>query len=333
MSTVPETMRALVLDRPGAPGTLRLGDAPVPVAGPGEILVRVEAGGLNPVDYKVAAGGFPEWVWPHVLGVDVVGVVEAAGPGVETVRAGDRVAYHGDLRARGGFAELAVTTADTVALVPANVDPVAAAALPCAGMTAYQAVVRRLHVQAGQTVLVTAGAGGVGGFAVQLAAMAGARVLSTASAANAARVRALGADEVIDYRTQDVASRVLELTDGRGVDAVVDTLGPESATQNLHLLTFGGAVAAIDGRADVSVVPPFSRVPSAHEIALGAAHSHGDAAARADLSIMLSALLALVAGGRLDPMVTKTMGLEGVPEALTELAGRHVYGKLIHVAR
>ncbi|MFD7134682.1 zinc-binding dehydrogenase [Streptomyces sp. NPDC059894] len=322
-------MRALVLDRPGGPGTLRVADVPRPEPGPGRVRVRVEACGLNPVDYQVAAGGHPDWAWPHVLGLDAAGTVDAVGDGVTGVRPGERVVFHGDLRRPGGFAEYVLADEAVLARIPASVDAVTAAALPCAGMTAHQAVVRRLRVTAGDTVLITAGAGGVGGFAVQLAARAGARVIATASAPNAEHVRALGAHEVVDHRTEDVSARVRELTGGRGVDAVVDTVGPESAAANLTLLVHGGGLAAVAGRPDLAVVPPFTLAPSLHEIALGAAYSHGDARARADLSAMLGELLALVADGRLDPMLSRTLTPEQVPAALTELAGRRVRGKLV----
>ena len=324
-------MRALVLDQPGPCDTLRLADLPVPEPGPGQVRIRVEACGLNPSDYQRAAYGIPEWTWPAVLGLDVVGIVDELGAGVTNVRTRQRVAYHADIRERGGFAEYTLADAQALAPVPAGLDPAAAAALPSAGMTAYQAVVRRLHVTAEDTVLVTGGAGGVGGFAVQLAAMAGARVLATASADNAAYVKGLGAEAVVDYRTEHVASRVRELTEGRGVDAVVDTVGPDSATTNLGLLVHGGRLAAIAGRPDLGVVPPFSMAPSLHEIALGAAYTVGDERARRQLSTMLTELLSMAADGRLDPMVTRTIALEDVPAALTELSGRRVRGKLVQV--
>jgi NADPH:quinone reductase len=325
-------MRALVLDRPGPCDTLRLADLPVPEPGPGQVRIRVEACGLNPSDYQRAAHGIPEWTWPAVLGLDVVGIVDALGAGVTNVLTGQRVAYHADIRERGGFAEYALADAQVLAPVPAGLDPADAAALPSAGLTAYQAVVRRLHVTVQDTVLVTGGAGGVGGFAVQLAALAGARVLATASAGNTAYVKGLGAEAVVDHRTEDVASRVRELTEGRGVDAVVDTVGPDSATTNLGLLVHGGHLAAIAGRPDLSVVPPFSMAPSLHEIALGAAYTVGDERSRKQLSTMLTELVGMAADGRLDPMVTRIMALEDVPAALTELSGRRVRGKLVQVS-
>ncbi|GAA2181421.1 zinc-binding dehydrogenase [Brooklawnia cerclae] len=330
---MPESMSALLLDEPGEPAGLRLGRVAVPEPGRGEIRVRVEACGLNPVDVHLVRGGHPAWNWPHVPGIDVVGVVDAVGEGVDRVLTGDRVAYHGDLRRPGGLADYAVTDASAVAVVPAGVDPGAAAALPCAGMTAYLAVVRRLRVTEDYTLLVTAAAGGVGGFSVQLAAAAGARVIATASAANADHVKRLGAHEVIDYRTEDVAARVRELTRGRGVDGVVDTLDRESATANLGLLAYGGGLAAVGARPDLDAVPAFTIAPSVHEIALGAAYGHADPRPRTDLSVMLGTLLGLVDARRLDPMVSRVLSLDEVPDALTALAGRHVRGKLVYRAR
>ncbi|MEV1009443.1 zinc-binding dehydrogenase [Streptomyces sp. NPDC049881] len=325
-------MRALVLDRPGSPDTLRLADLPVPEAGPGQVRVRVEACGLNPVDYQIAGGGHPQWEWPHVLGLDVAGTVDAVGEGVTQVRVGQRVAFHGDLRRPGGFAEFAVADADVLAPLPDDLDAVTAAALPCAGMAAYQAVFRRLHVTAGRTVLVTGGAGGVGGFAVQLAAGVGARVIATSSAGNAAYVRQLGAHDVVDYQQQDVAARVRELTGGRGVDAVVDTVGPDSAAAHLGLLVHGGGLVAVSGRPERNTVAPFTTAPSLHEIALGSAYSHGDEQARADLAAMLGALFTMVTEKRLAPMTSRTVALEEVPSSLAELATRHARGKTVYAA-
>ncbi|MEU1940478.1 zinc-binding dehydrogenase [Streptomyces coeruleorubidus] len=309
-----------------------MADLPVPRPGPGQVRVRVEACGLNPSDYQRAAYGIPEWTWPAVLGLDVVGVVDAVGEGVAQVGVGQRVAHLGDIRERGGFAEYTLADATVLALVPDGLEPAVAAAVPAAGLTAYQSVVRRLRVAKDDTVLVTGGAGGVGGFAVQFAALAGARVLATEAGHNAEHVRSLGADAVIDFRTEDIAARVRDLTGGRGVDAVVDTVGPDSATANLGLLVHGGGLAAIAGRPDLGVVAPFGIAPSLHEIALGAAYSLGDERARADLSTMLGELLSMAADGRVDPMLSRTVPLEGVAEALVELSGRQVRGKIVYVA-
>jgi NADPH:quinone reductase len=322
-------MRALVLDRPGAPDTLRLSELPTPEPKPGQVRLRVLACGLNPSDYQRAHYGMPDWEWPAVLGLDVVGLVDAVAADVEGVRLGERVVFHGNVGARGGFAQYTLADAATLARVPEGVDSIAAAAIPAAGMTAYQAVIGRLRVAEGDTVLVTAGAGGVGGFAVQLAAGAGARVIATESAQNADRARELGADVVLDFRSEDIVSRVRELTGGRGVDAVVDTVGPESATANLGLLVHGGGIAAIAGRPDLTALPPFGVAPSVHEIALGAAYLIGDERSVRQLPRMLEHLLELVDEGRLDPMVSRVLSLDEVPAALTELSERRLHGKLV----
>lgn len=322
-------MRALLLPTAGGFDSLEVGEAPRPRPGAGQVLIAVHAVGLNPVEYKVArGGGVPTWHWPHILGQDCAGVIAELGEGVSEFRVGDRVACHGDLGRQGSFAEYVADDAEVIARVPEGVDDISAAALPCAGMTAYQAIVHRLHVEPGQTVLVTAGAGGVGGYAIQLARIAGARVLATASAGNAERLRALGA-EPIDYRSTDVVREVRRLTDGRGVDGILDTVGGDSATANLQLLVHGGGIVTIDGRPDITTVPELTIAPSVHEVALGAAYQWGDAAAHRRLSTDLAALLELVAAGRLDPMVTRTVTLDEIPAALHDLEGRHVAGKIV----
>ena len=326
------TMRALLLNAPRSLRNLAVGELSTPEPGAGQVRIRVEAVGLNPVDARLASGeGHPDWEWPHVLGLDIAGVVDATGAGVERVAVGDRVANHGDLRRQGGLAEYVIADQATLAQIPSGVSSMAAAALPCAGMAAYQAVHRRLHVEARQTVLVTGAAGGVGGFAVQLAAFAGARVIGTASSDNHDWVRALGATDVVDYKRNEVSARVLDLTDGRGVDAVVDTVSAESATDSLGLLVHAGGIACIAGRARLETVLSFTTAPSLHEIALGAAHSFGDRLARQRLSLDLARLLRMVNDGWLDPMITGTVALEHCAEAFTALAAGHNRGKVIAV--
>jgi len=323
-------VKALLLDRPGRPETLRIADLPAPEPGPGEIRVRVRAAGLNPVDYKLAASGHSRWRYPFVLGLDVAGVVDALGPGVSQWKPGDAVYYHGDLSRPGGFAEFAVTTAHTAAPVPATLSFAQAAALPCAGFAAYQAVHRRLHVAAGQTVLVQGAAGGVGGFAVQLAALQKARVIGTCSAENAAHVRRLGAALVIDYRQEDIAARVRALTTGRGVDAIVDAVSSASATLGLELLAFGGGLACIAGLPDFARWRPFARALSVHEIALGGAHLSGDRPAQDDLA-RIGRELGALAGAGIDPMLEHQIDLAEVPAALARIATGHGRGKTVAV--
>ena len=321
-------MKALVLDKPGKPDTLRLADIPKPTPGPSEVRVRVEAVSLNPVDYKLAQSGHPAWSYPFILGLDVAGVVDAVGAGVENWQSGDQVYYHGNLSKSGGFAEYAIASAHVMAKIAPGVSFEAAAAIPCAGLTAYQALFRKLHLRPDQSVLVQGGAGGVGGFGVQLAATTGATVITTASAHNFQYVRNLGATHVIDYNTEDVKQRVLEITNGRGVEAIVDTISSENATLGTEMLAFGGGVACIAGMPNFTAVS-FDKAISVHAVMLGGAYFSGDRLAEEDLGHMANAMMELMAQRKIEGMVTQVIALEQIPAKLTELAGRHVSGKIV----
>ncbi|WP_127493749.1 zinc-binding dehydrogenase [Paenibacillus glycanilyticus] len=302
---------------------------PLPSAGKGEIVVEVHAAGLNPVDYKTAAGGNPNWSYPHILGLDAAGIIHEIGEGVTGWNKGDRVVYHGDLNKKGAYAEYAVTTAHTVSRIPEGVSFEEAAALPTAGYTAYQVLHRKLPLQVIRTILIHAGAGGVGGFAIQLAKLAGLTVLSTASARNFEAVKALGADHVIDYQTENVYDRVMELTRGRGVDAVVDPVGRDNATASLDLIAYNGHIAHIAGTPDYTRIKPFTKTISYHEIALNAAHHHNDPISETDLAVIGHEMLSLLEQKKLSPMLSRIISLEEVPQALAALSERHVQGKIV----
>ena len=170
-------MKALVMDQPGPPNQWYIADIDQPEPNAGEVRVRVHAAGLNPADYKIAAGGHPAWQYPFVIGLDVAGTIDALGPDVAGWQIGDRVFYHGDFSRPGGYADYSITKAHAITAIPEGISFIEAAALPCAGLAAYQSIFRKLHLQPGQTVLVQGGAGGVGGFAVQLATHVGRKSL------------------------------------------------------------------------------------------------------------------------------------------------------------
>ena len=172
-------------------------------------------------------------------------------------------------------------------------------------------------------------AGGVGGFAIQLASYAGATVITTCSPRNIEYVQELGATYAIDYHTEDVTARALAITGGRGVDAVVDVIGRESATAALDLLAFGGGLACVESLPDFRRWRMFDKGLSVHEIALGGAYASGDRRAQEELARMAEELVALVAAGDIDPMVTEVIALEEIPAALERLAGRHTRGKIV----
>jgi NADPH2:quinone reductase len=323
-------MKAILLDAPGGPESLRIGEIADPVPGPGELLVEVHATSLNPVDYKVAAMGSDLWRYPHVLGVDVAGVVAGVGPEVENWKTGDRVFYVTTWRRPGGFAEMHTVPAHTVAAIPEAVTFTDAVAIPCAGLTAYCALHRRLHVKPGDQVLVHSGGGGVGGFAVQLANRAGATVIATCSAANRDYVRALGATAVIDYRTEDVFRRAQELAGPRMYDAIIDPIGPQNGVNNLRLLAPEGGVAFIGGLPDLSRVDDLPYSIAIHDIGLGGVLVAPQfRRLQEDLGRMAAEMIALVARGEIRSTVSEIISLQEIPKGLVTLAEGHVRGKIV----
>lgn len=221
-------MKAMVIPRFGGPDVFEQRDIDRPNPGPGEVLVRVLVSGTNPVDAKLRADA--SWAGlepPLVLGYDVSGVVEEVGPGVTDLKVGEEVYYTPEIfgNTLGSYAEFNVAPASMVAPKPKAISHEEAAAIPLAGGTAWEAIVRRLQLRPGETVLIHGGAGGVGSFAVQIAKAAGARVLASASTRNQEVMRELGADVTIDYTREDAAEVALRETGGQGVDAVFDTVG------------------------------------------------------------------------------------------------------------
>ncbi|MEU9030539.1 NADP-dependent oxidoreductase [Streptomyces sp. NPDC048383] len=236
-------MRAMVVNEWGGPENLVEREVERPEPGLGEVLVRVHAAGVNPVDWKTrASGALIAWGETPILGWDVSGTVEAVGPGVTLYRAGDEV-FGMPLfpRQGGGYAEYVVAPARHLARKPAALDHVQAAALPLAALTAWQALVDTAGVTAGQRVLVHAAAGGVGHLAVQIAKARGAYVIGTASAAKHELLRGLGADELVDYREQDFTEVVSD------VDVVIDALGDGTAERSLKVLKPGGHLISLPG--------------------------------------------------------------------------------------
>lgn len=225
-------MKAILMHAPGAPEVLRLADVPPPsIANEAGVLVRLRAAGVNPIDTKLRARGtyFPDRV-PAILGCDGAGVVEAVGAGVRRFRVGDEIYFcNGGIGGDpGNYAEYAVVDERFAAPKPASIDFTHAAAAPLVLITAWEALHDRARMAAGQTVLIHAGAGGVGHVAIQLAKAAGCRILTTvSSAAKADFARGLGADEVILYRETSFVEAVLDLTRGTGADIVFDTVGGE----------------------------------------------------------------------------------------------------------
>ena len=230
-------MKAVLLRAYGGPSTTEVADTTQPVAGPGQVLVRTRAAGINGLDWKIREGfvrdAFPLPL-PAVLGIEVAGVVEALGPGATRFRIGDRVM--GQLGGLGAYAEYTVVNEANLARIPDALSDVQAAAIPVAAVSAWQSLHHAGPIRAGQRILIHGAAGGLGGYAVQYAKRFGAEVFATASTAHVDYVRSLGADHVIDYRTQrfeDVA---------RDIDLVLDFVGGDALERSWAVLNATGVV-------------------------------------------------------------------------------------------
>lgn len=212
-----------------------------------EVLVRVYATSINPVDYKIRqAGAWAGIKPPAIIGYDVSGVVEAIGPEVQDFKVGDEVYYTPEIPGRlGSYAEYHVANEAIVARKPANLSHIEAASIPLAGGTAWDALITRAKLHAAETVLIHGGTGGVGSLAIQIAKAAGAHVYTTCSGANADLARKLGADRVIDYKTENFVEIVQKETRGAGVDVAFDTVGNDILAKSVNAVKPGGRIVGI----------------------------------------------------------------------------------------
>lgn len=305
-------MKAARIHAYGTIADILIEDMPDPAPGLDDVLIRVEAAALNPLENKLIAGylkGFFPLAFPYTLGTDLAGTVVATGRLVATVKPGDRVIARTDPTVGGAFAELAAVPARLVVPVPRNVPLVSLAGLPTAAASAWQALFEAAAIQPGQSVLVHAGAGGVGSFAVQLARLAGADVTATASAANLDLVRSLGAEEVIDYRSQDFATVV------KAVDLVIDTIGGETLERSLGIIRPGGKLVGLSAPFDTEAA-------KARGIDAQFLFHQSDAG-------RLAAVAALVADGRLQSIIGKEFALSDAALALQLLSKGSARGKTL----
>jgi len=306
------TMKAVRIHEYGGPEALRYEDAPRPEAGPGEVLIRVHAAGVNPVDIGVRAGVFKgriNYPLPMIPGWDVSGVVEAAGSGVSRLKVGDEVYSRPDISRNGSYAEYMVVKESEVALKPKSVDHVHAAAVPLAALTAWQALFDAGKLSAGQTVLIHGAAGGVGSFAVQFAKLKGARVIGTASQRNHDFLRALGADQVIDYNTTKFESVV------RDADVVLDTITGETADRSYGVIKKGGIYVSI-------LMPPSAEKAAAHGVRV--AHVFVQPSVE-----QLGEIAKLVDSGKLKITIEKVFPLAEARAAQELNATKHTRGKIV----
>ncbi len=335
-------MRQVWIPRTGGPEVLEVREAPDPEPGPGEVRIRVAAAGVNFADVLARMGLYPDAPkLPAVVGYEVAGTVDRVGPGVTTLREGDRV---GALTRFGGYSSAVVVPAAQAFPLPDELSFRKAAAIPVNYLTAWLMLVWLGCVREGDRVLVHAAAGGVGQAAVQICRWRGAEVIGTASASKHERLREVGVAHCIDYRTQDFEAEVRRITGGKGVQIALDAVGGDSFRRSYRslaplgrLYVFGVSAMAPGKRRSVLAaargllsMPRFHPFPlmngnrGVHGVNLGHLWSEGALLAR-----IMGEVLARVADGTFDPVVDRAFPLERAAEAHAWLQERRNFGKVL----
>ncbi len=305
-------MKAIRLHEFGSPDALRLEEVPLPLVGSSDVLIRVVAASVNPIDCKIRSGamkGALRRPLPVVVGWDAAGVIEGMGPSVTRFRRGDAVYCYPEFARGGTYAEFVAVEESQVALKPRTVPFASAAALPMTGQAAWTAVIKTGGLTAGQTVLIHGAAGSLGAIAVQLAHDLGARVIATASSESRDLIQSLGADEILDYTKPDYLDGV------RDVDLVVDTIGGATQEASWSVLRPGALLVA------TAMPPPPGRAEAA---GVRAAFIFTEPS-----GATLEQIALLVDAGRLRPMVALEMALAEAARAHTLLEARQVKGKIV----
>ncbi len=303
-------MKAAFFTKHGDPGELQYGEYPEPVAGAGQVLVDVHAASVNGADWRVVAGSYgPVAFFPYSPGRDFSGVVSALGAGAKDFRVGDEVFGVCDVGTEAAYAEKVAIREAIIAKKPAGLSHVESAAVALIGLTALISVEDTLELKSGETILVQGGAGGVASFAIQVAKHLGARVITTASAANHDYLRRLGADQVIDYNKDDF-TRVAS-----NVDAVFDTVGGDVATRSYLVLKPGGRAAFIASGANAPDTPRTDVKRLRPKVGRDRAH--------------LDRVSALIASGAVKVPEIRTFALAEAARANEISKGRHFRGKLV----
>jgi NADPH2:quinone reductase len=320
-------MKAMRAHQAGGPEQLRYEDAPAPELGQGQVLIRVGAAGINPADLVRLSGELAPLTLPYITGTDVSGEVEAVSPGVTNVKVGDRVFGRAISAA---YAEKTCLIAAEAFPLPDNLSFEEGAAIPIPFYTAYFAFYHKAMLKAGETVLISAGGGGVGAAAIQLAKAAGARVITTVgSQEKADRTRELGADVAINYKQQDFAAEVRTLTDGKGVDIIIENVASDNLAADCSCIATSGRIVLIGTGTGKAPTATFGVLPAL----LKDITFYGMSLLTADEVIpdMAAAMLPDFASGKLKGIVSKSYPLQEATQALNDLLASKVFSKLVLV--
>ena len=318
MPTLTKTMKSMVITSYGGTDVFKEMEMPKPEPKGKELLVKVYATSVNPVDYKIRKGLLPTGIKPpQILGFDVSGVIEAIGERVTDFKIGDEVYYLPKIFGwQGAYAEYHLVEEEVVSKKPNNISHIHAAAIPLVGSTAWDALIDRVKIKVGETVLIHAGAGGVGSIAIQLAKSYGCLVIATCSSQNLNFVKELGADVVIDYKKEDFVDVVLKWTKGEGVDVAFDTVGGETLTKSIQATTAFGRVASIV-RVPANLDQAFFKNITIHPVFVQSG--------RHKLDIIKD----LIETGKIKPVIDSVIPLNDVAKAHEKLEKGGVRGKIV----
>ena len=330
-------MKAVILTGAGGTDMLQLMEVPDPVLKePQDVLVRLYASGLNPVDYKLRRkGGFYPNCLPLMLGCDGAGVVQAIGAAVTKYKIGDEVFFfNGGMGGdeQGNYAELTVVHQDYLAAKPKSLSMVEAASVPLVWLTAWEALFERCSLQAGETILIHGGAGGVGYIAIQIAKHARATVITTISSSEKAKfVRLLGADHCINYKEENFVDRAIDITNGKGVDVVFDTVGGQVFADSFPAAKVYGHVVTLDEinfSKDEVKVAKLRNLTLSYELMLTPMHFKMHEA-RVRQTSMLDTAARLIDEGQVKVFVNNIFGLDEIAQAQHIVESGHSVGKTV----
>jgi putative PIG3 family NAD(P)H quinone oxidoreductase len=322
-------MRAIVVDEPGGPEVLHVGEVADPVPEPADVIVRVASAGVNRADLLQRMGVYPPPPGAsHVLGLEVAGVVAAVGDKVTAWAPGDRVMA---LIAGGGYAEFACVPEAQLMRVPDNIDLISAGGVPEVFITAHDNLFTRARLERGETVLVHGGAGGVGTAAIQLAKQHGCRVVATAGSAPKRELCSrLGADETIDYRSEDFVERTGEYTGDHGADVILDVMGAAYLERNVQALAADGRLVVIGMQGGTSAELDLGRLLRKRGAVITTMLRARPAAQKAAIvATFIEAVLPALAAGTLRPIIDRILPLEAAAEAHRLLEAGAVSGKVV----
>jgi NADPH:quinone reductase-like Zn-dependent oxidoreductase len=302
-------IKAIVVHQYGGPEVLKLENVPRPQPASDQILIRVMAAGVNPVDAYIRSGRFGGGNLPFTPGMDVAGIVETTGANAKKFKPGDAVYAYLSGSEQGAYAEFCTANENEAALKPKNISFEQAAAVPLAATTAWQALIDTAKLKAGQTVLIHGGSGGVGHFAVQIAKAKGAKVIATASTGNQDLLKEIGADQTIDYTKTKFEDVV------KDVDVVLDATRSDALQRSYRLVKKGGFVVTITGRPDPAELQK-------HGISGSSMMAHPDAE-------VLDHLTKLIEEKKVKPIVSETLPLAEAAKAHQQIETRHTRGKIV----